>query len=178
MIQTATKVSVSSLSAAVTSRRWWPQFPCRSSASSNPSSSTPTGSSLEVRRGGTGGNRFLFLQGALTPSQNKILNCFCSFLEIEFNVTGNYGSPVHTNHNANYSSMPSPDMDQIDRRQNDQSRRPLSVATDNMMLEFYKKDGYDPSTSAGITFSTRLAAVLGLFANPEDWRRCVKLEES
>ncbi|XP_070783044.1 rho GTPase-activating protein 44-like [Enoplosus armatus] len=61
--------------------------------------------------------------------------------EIEFNVTGNYGSPVHTNHNANYSSMPSPDMEQIDRRQNDQSRRPLSVATDNMMLEFYKKDG-------------------------------------
>ncbi|XP_054898782.1 rho GTPase-activating protein 44-like isoform X5 [Poeciliopsis prolifica] len=61
--------------------------------------------------------------------------------EIEFNVTGNYGSPVHTNHNANYSLMPSPDMDQVDRRQNDQSRRPLSVATDNMMLEFYKKDG-------------------------------------
>uniref|UniRef100_A0AAX7SJB3 Rho GTPase-activating protein 44 n=1 Tax=Astatotilapia calliptera TaxID=8154 RepID=A0AAX7SJB3_ASTCA len=65
--------------------------------------------------------------------------------EIEFNVTGNYGSPVHTNHNANYSSMPSPDMDQMDRKQNDQSRRPLSVATDNMMLEFYKKDGYDSS---------------------------------
>ncbi|XP_027885202.1 rho GTPase-activating protein 44-like isoform X5 [Xiphophorus couchianus] len=61
--------------------------------------------------------------------------------EIEFNVTGNYGSPVHTNHNANYSLMPSPDLDQVDRRQNDQSRRPLSVATDNMMLEFYKKDG-------------------------------------
>ncbi|XP_061612168.1 rho GTPase-activating protein 44 isoform X6 [Phyllopteryx taeniolatus] len=61
--------------------------------------------------------------------------------EIEFNVTGNYGSPVHTNHNANYSSMPSPDMEQIERRQNEQSRRPLSVATDNMMLEFYKKDG-------------------------------------
>ncbi|KAM7381180.1 hypothetical protein PAMA_012158 [Pampus argenteus] len=61
--------------------------------------------------------------------------------EIEFNVTGNYGSPVHTNHNANYSLMPSPDMDQMDRRQSDQSRRPLSVATDNMMLEFYKKDG-------------------------------------
>ncbi|XP_044194392.1 rho GTPase-activating protein 44-like isoform X1 [Thunnus albacares] len=61
--------------------------------------------------------------------------------EIEFNVTGNYGSPVHTNHNANYSSMPSPDMEQMDRRQSDQSRRPLSVATDNMMLEFYKKDG-------------------------------------
>ncbi|KAI4807811.1 hypothetical protein KUCAC02_027595 [Chaenocephalus aceratus] len=61
--------------------------------------------------------------------------------EIEFNVTGNYGSPVHTNHNANYSLMPSPDMDQIERKQNDQSRRPLSVATDNMMLEFYKKDG-------------------------------------
>uniref|UniRef100_A0A8C6TQT4 Rho GTPase activating protein 44 n=1 Tax=Neogobius melanostomus TaxID=47308 RepID=A0A8C6TQT4_9GOBI len=61
--------------------------------------------------------------------------------EIEFNVTGNYGSPVHTNHNANYSLMPSPDMDQIERKQNDQCRRPLSVATDNMMLEFYKKDG-------------------------------------
>lgn len=74
--------------------------------------------------------------------------------------------------------MPSPDMDQIDRRQNDQSRRPLSVATDNMMLEFYKKDGYDPSTSAGITFSTHLAAVWGLFPNPKDWRRCVKLENS
>ncbi|XP_037611251.1 rho GTPase-activating protein 44-like isoform X5 [Sebastes umbrosus] len=61
--------------------------------------------------------------------------------EIEFNVTGNYGSPVHTNHNANYSLMPSPDMEQMERKQNDQSRRPLSVATDNMMLEFYKKDG-------------------------------------
>uniref|UniRef100_A0A8C3B1N1 Rho GTPase-activating protein 44 n=1 Tax=Cyclopterus lumpus TaxID=8103 RepID=A0A8C3B1N1_CYCLU len=61
--------------------------------------------------------------------------------EIEFNVTGNYGSPVHTNHNANYNSMPSPDMELMERRQNDQSRRPLSVATDNMMLEFYKKDG-------------------------------------
>lgn len=69
-------------------------------------------------------------------------NYFC-LLEIEFNITGNYGSPVHTNHNANYSSMPSPDMEQMDRKQNDQSRRPLSVATDNMMLEFYKKDGYD-----------------------------------
>ncbi|XP_041434478.1 rho GTPase-activating protein 44 isoform X8 [Xenopus laevis] len=61
--------------------------------------------------------------------------------DIEFNVTGNYGSPVHTNHNANYSSMPSPDMDHSDRKQHDQARRPLSVATDNMMLEFYKKDG-------------------------------------
>ncbi|CAH2292086.1 rho GTPase-activating 44 isoform X5 [Pelobates cultripes] len=61
--------------------------------------------------------------------------------DIEFNVTGNYGSPVHTNHNANYSSMPSPDMDHSDRKQHDQTRRPLSVATDNMMLEFYKKDG-------------------------------------
>nr|XP_046232976.1 rho GTPase-activating protein 44-like isoform X7 [Scatophagus argus] len=70
--------------------------------------------------------------------------------EIEFNVTGNYGSPVHTNHNANYSSMPSPDMDQIDRRQNDQSRRPLSVATDNMMLEFYKKDGIRKIQSMGV----------------------------
>ncbi|KAJ0001327.1 hypothetical protein NQD34_006347 [Periophthalmus magnuspinnatus] len=62
--------------------------------------------------------------------------------EIEFNLTGCYGSPVHTNHNSNYSSMPSPDMDQSERKQpHDQSRRPLSVATDNMMLEFYKKDG-------------------------------------
>ncbi|XP_074900038.1 rho GTPase-activating protein 44 [Buteo buteo] len=61
--------------------------------------------------------------------------------DIEFNVTGNYGSPMHVNHNANYSSMPSPDMDHADRRQHDQARRPLSVATDNMMLEFYKKDG-------------------------------------
>ncbi|XP_063076738.1 rho GTPase-activating protein 44-like [Engraulis encrasicolus] len=61
--------------------------------------------------------------------------------EMEFNVTGSYGSPVHTNHNANYSSMPSPDMEPADRKQSDQSRRPLSVATDNMMLEFYKKDG-------------------------------------
>ncbi|NWI11038.1 RHG44 protein, partial [Crypturellus soui] len=61
--------------------------------------------------------------------------------DIEFNVTGSYGSPMHINHNANYSSMPSPDMDHADRRQHDQARRPLSVATDNMMLEFYKKDG-------------------------------------
>ncbi|KAM9837105.1 rho GTPase-activating protein 44-like [Aulostomus maculatus] len=70
--------------------------------------------------------------------------------EIEFNVTGNYGSPVHTNHNANYSSMPSPDMDQMDRKQSDQSRRPLSVATDNMMLEFYKKDGIRKIQSMGV----------------------------
>ncbi|XP_034050654.1 rho GTPase-activating protein 44-like isoform X4 [Thalassophryne amazonica] len=70
--------------------------------------------------------------------------------EIEFNVTGNYGSPVHTNHNANYSLMPSPDMDQTDRKQNDQSRRPLSVATDNMMLEFYKKDGIRKIQSMGV----------------------------
>uniref|UniRef100_A0A8C6ZJM7 Rho GTPase-activating protein 44 n=1 Tax=Nothoprocta perdicaria TaxID=30464 RepID=A0A8C6ZJM7_NOTPE len=61
--------------------------------------------------------------------------------DIEFNVTGNYGSPMHINHNANYSSMPSPDMDHADRKQHEQARRPLSVATDNMMLEFYKKDG-------------------------------------
>ncbi|XP_039356377.1 rho GTPase-activating protein 44 isoform X11 [Mauremys reevesii] len=61
--------------------------------------------------------------------------------DIEFNLTGNYGSPMHVNHNANYSSMPSPDMDHSDRKQHDQARRPLSVATDNMMLEFYKKDG-------------------------------------
>uniref|UniRef100_A0A672H9P6 Rho GTPase-activating protein 44 n=1 Tax=Salarias fasciatus TaxID=181472 RepID=A0A672H9P6_SALFA len=31
--------------------------------------------------------------------------------------------PVHTNHNSNYSSMPSPDMDQVDEA-GDQSRRP------------------------------------------------------
>lgn len=62
--------------------------------------------------------------------------------DIEFNLTGCYGSPIHSNHNSNYSSMPSPDMDQSERKQqHDQSRRPLSVATDNMMLEFYKKDG-------------------------------------
>nr|XP_057924487.1 rho GTPase-activating protein 44-like isoform X1 [Doryrhamphus excisus] len=70
--------------------------------------------------------------------------------EIEFNVTGNYGSPVHANHNANYSSMPSPDMEMAERKQNDQSRRPLSVATDNMMLEFYKKDGIRKIQSMGV----------------------------
>ncbi|XP_040187043.1 rho GTPase-activating protein 44 isoform X3 [Rana temporaria] len=70
--------------------------------------------------------------------------------EIEFNVTGNYGSPIHTNHNANYSSMPSPDMDHSDRKQHDQARRPLSVATDNMMLEFYKKDGLRKIQSMGV----------------------------
>nr|XP_042697134.1 rho GTPase-activating protein 44 isoform X6 [Chrysemys picta bellii] len=68
--------------------------------------------------------------------------------DIEFNVTGNYGSPMHVNHNANYSSMPSPDMDHSDRKQHDQARRPLSVATDNMMLEFYKKDGTDDVSSS------------------------------
>lgn len=60
--------------------------------------------------------------------------------EIEFNVTGNYGSPLHVNHNANYSSIPSPDLEHGERR-HDPARRPLSVATDNMMLEFCKKDG-------------------------------------
>ncbi|XP_057202297.1 rho GTPase-activating protein 44 isoform X9 [Triplophysa rosa] len=71
--------------------------------------------------------------------------------DIEFNLTGSYGSPVHTNHNSNYSSMPSPDMDQSDRRQqHDQGRRPLSVATDNMMLEFYKKDGIRKIQSVGV----------------------------
>ncbi|XP_071620296.1 LOW QUALITY PROTEIN: rho GTPase-activating protein 44 [Heliangelus exortis] len=70
--------------------------------------------------------------------------------DIEFNVTGNYGSPMHTNHNANYSSMPSPDMDHADRRHQDQARRPLSVATDNMMLEFYKKDGLRKIQSMGV----------------------------
>ncbi|XP_016321171.1 rho GTPase-activating protein 44-like isoform X2 [Sinocyclocheilus anshuiensis] len=71
--------------------------------------------------------------------------------DIEFNLTGSYGSPVHTNHNYNYSSMPSPDMDQSERKlQHDQSRRPLSVATDNMMLEFYKKDGIRKIQSVGV----------------------------
>ncbi|XP_035511437.1 rho GTPase-activating protein 44 [Morone saxatilis] len=71
--------------------------------------------------------------------------------EIEFNLTGSYGSPIHTNHNSNYSSMPSPDMDQSERKQqHDQSRRPLSVATDNMMLEFYKKDGIRKIQSMGV----------------------------
>ncbi|KFP05434.1 Rho GTPase-activating protein 44, partial [Calypte anna] len=70
--------------------------------------------------------------------------------DIEFNVTGNYGSPMHTNHNANYSSMPSPDMDHTDRRHQDQARRPLSVATDNMMLEFYKKDGVTRGMALGL----------------------------
>nr|XP_008517891.1 PREDICTED: rho GTPase-activating protein 44 [Equus przewalskii] len=70
--------------------------------------------------------------------------------DIEFNITGNYGSPVHVNHNANYSSMPSPDMDPADRRQPEQARRPLSVATDNMMLEFYKKDGLRKIQSMGV----------------------------
>uniref|UniRef100_A0A670JH71 Rho GTPase-activating protein 44 n=1 Tax=Podarcis muralis TaxID=64176 RepID=A0A670JH71_PODMU len=68
--------------------------------------------------------------------------------DIEFNLTGNYGSPVHVNHNANYNSMPSPDMDHADRKHPDQARRPLSVATDNMMLEFYKKDGTDGVSSS------------------------------
>ncbi|XP_025899396.1 rho GTPase-activating protein 44 isoform X2 [Nothoprocta perdicaria] len=70
--------------------------------------------------------------------------------DIEFNVTGNYGSPMHINHNANYSSMPSPDMDHADRKQHEQARRPLSVATDNMMLEFYKKDGLRKIQSMGV----------------------------
>ncbi|XP_062263339.1 rho GTPase-activating protein 44 isoform X4 [Platichthys flesus] len=71
--------------------------------------------------------------------------------EIEFNLTGCYGSPIHTNHNSNYSSMPSPDMEQSERKQqHDQSRRPLSVATDNMMLEFYKKDGIRKIQSMGV----------------------------
>ncbi|XP_068193926.1 rho GTPase-activating protein 44 isoform X4 [Antennarius striatus] len=71
--------------------------------------------------------------------------------EIEFNLTGSYGSPIHANHNSNYSSMPSPDMEQSERKQqHDQSRRPLSVATDNMMLEFYKKDGIRKIQSMGV----------------------------
>ncbi|XP_034045605.1 rho GTPase-activating protein 44 isoform X9 [Thalassophryne amazonica] len=71
--------------------------------------------------------------------------------EIEFNLMGSYSSPIHANHNSNYSSMPSPDMDQSDRKQqHDQSRRPLSVATDNMMLEFYKKDGIRKIQSVGV----------------------------
>ncbi|KAG7460236.1 hypothetical protein MATL_G00219300 [Megalops atlanticus] len=70
--------------------------------------------------------------------------------DIEFNLTGNYGSPAHTNHNSNYSTTPSPDMDHADRRQHEQGRRPLSVATDNMMLEFYKKDGIRKIHSMGV----------------------------
>ncbi|XP_033945593.1 rho GTPase-activating protein 44 isoform X1 [Pseudochaenichthys georgianus] len=71
--------------------------------------------------------------------------------EIEFNLTGCYGSPIHSNHNSNYSSMPSPDLDQSERKQqHDQTRRPLSVATDNMMLEFYKKDGIRKIQSMGV----------------------------
>ncbi|XP_067403871.1 rho GTPase-activating protein 44 isoform X2 [Emydura macquarii macquarii] len=70
--------------------------------------------------------------------------------DIEFSVTGNYGSPMHVNHNANYSSTPSPDMGHSDRKQHDQARRPLSVATDNMMLEFYKKDGLRKIQSMGV----------------------------
>ncbi|XP_068509414.1 rho GTPase-activating protein 44 isoform X13 [Syngnathus scovelli] len=64
--------------------------------------------------------------------------------KMDFNLTGSYGSPVHVNYNCNYSSLPSPDTEQSERMRphHDQSRRPLSVATDNMMLEFYKeKDG-------------------------------------
>ncbi|KAM9783451.1 rho GTPase-activating protein 44-like isoform 10-T11 [Syngnathus typhle] len=64
--------------------------------------------------------------------------------KMDFNLTGSYGSPVHVNYNCNYSSLPSPDREQSERMRphHDQSRRPLSVATDNMMLEFYKeKDG-------------------------------------
>uniref|UniRef100_A0AAR2L3B7 Rho GTPase-activating protein 44 n=1 Tax=Pygocentrus nattereri TaxID=42514 RepID=A0AAR2L3B7_PYGNA len=79
--------------------------------------------------------------------------------DIEFNLTGSYGSPMHTNHNSNYSSMPSPDMDQSERKQpHDQSRRPLSVATDNMMLEFYKKDGIEeagPCATQGSVWPVR-----------------------
>uniref|UniRef100_A0A8C5CPK7 Rho GTPase activating protein 44 n=1 Tax=Gadus morhua TaxID=8049 RepID=A0A8C5CPK7_GADMO len=49
--------------------------------------------------------------------------------DIEFNLTGCYGSPIHNNHNSNFSSMPSPDMDHTERRQqHDLGRRPLSVA--------------------------------------------------
>ncbi|XP_029692384.1 rho GTPase-activating protein 44 isoform X1 [Takifugu rubripes] len=71
--------------------------------------------------------------------------------EIEFNLTGSYGSPIHTNHNSNYIPMPSPDIDQSEhKQQHDQSRRPLSVATDNMMLEFYKKDGIRKIQSMGV----------------------------
>ncbi|XP_017570804.1 rho GTPase-activating protein 44 isoform X5 [Pygocentrus nattereri] len=64
--------------------------------------------------------------------------------DIEFNITGNYGSPNHTNHNSVYSSL-CPDTDRSDHTDHIdhrlEHRRPLSVATDNMMLEFYRKDG-------------------------------------
>ncbi|NXQ35777.1 RHG44 protein, partial [Alaudala cheleensis] len=59
--------------------------------------------------------------------------------------------PLHVNHNANYSSMPSPDVEHgPERRQHEQARRPLSVATDNMMLEFCKKDGWVPPPGMGV----------------------------
>uniref|UniRef100_A0A670YVI4 Rho GTPase activating protein 44 n=1 Tax=Pseudonaja textilis TaxID=8673 RepID=A0A670YVI4_PSETE len=93
--------------------------------------------------------------------------------DIEFNLTGNYGSPVHVNHNANYNSMPSPDMDHSDHKHSDQTRRPLSVATDNMMLEFYKKDGaaisgqpFSHSTQHSIALWTELPTRLHLKFRP------------
>ncbi|XP_068509415.1 rho GTPase-activating protein 44 isoform X14 [Syngnathus scovelli] len=73
--------------------------------------------------------------------------------KMDFNLTGSYGSPVHVNYNCNYSSLPSPDTEQSERMRphHDQSRRPLSVATDNMMLEFYKeKDGIRKIQSMGV----------------------------
>ncbi|XP_061159349.1 rho GTPase-activating protein 44-like [Syngnathus typhle] len=73
--------------------------------------------------------------------------------KMDFNLTGSYGSPVHVNYNCNYSSLPSPDREQSERMRphHDQSRRPLSVATDNMMLEFYKeKDGIRKIQSMGV----------------------------
>ncbi|XP_062447551.1 rho GTPase-activating protein 44 isoform X2 [Rhea pennata] len=70
--------------------------------------------------------------------------------DVEFNVSGGFGSPAHANHNANYGPAPAPDAEHADRRQHDPARRPLSVATDNMMLEFYKKDGLRKIQSMGV----------------------------
>ncbi|XP_017570800.1 rho GTPase-activating protein 44 isoform X1 [Pygocentrus nattereri] len=73
--------------------------------------------------------------------------------DIEFNITGNYGSPNHTNHNSVYSSL-CPDTDRSDHTDHIdhrlEHRRPLSVATDNMMLEFYRKDGIRKIQSMGV----------------------------
>lgn len=127
-----------SLISTGTWRKWWPPCPCKSLASLSRLSNTLTGFSLEVGVVETCSYTHLFALSRVIWTNFSLL-----FLDIEFNLTGSYGSPVHTNHNSNYSSMPSPDMDQSDRKQqHDQSRRPLSVATDNMMLEFYKKDGW------------------------------------
>uniref|UniRef100_W5LJK6 Rho GTPase-activating protein 44 n=1 Tax=Astyanax mexicanus TaxID=7994 RepID=W5LJK6_ASTMX len=73
--------------------------------------------------------------------------------EIEFNITGHYGSPVHTNHNS-ISSSAWPEPDQTDGKKG--HRRPLSVATDNMLLEFYRKDRACPPADGPTTPAVNL----------------------